>query len=66
MKRRKVISVLMRVTSWISLATAAFVAFGFALGMGGDNGSPVSMVLFFEFIGLVCWWISSGDEKKSG
>lgn len=66
MKRRRVIAVLMRISSWVLLACAAIVAFGCAFGMGGEgSGAPVSMVLTLVFIGLICWWISAGDEKKS-
>ena len=64
MSRKKIIAVLMKVASWILLASAAVVAFCFAMGMSEGTGAPVALVLMLEFIGLVCWWVSAGDGKK--
>ena len=61
--RRRTLLALMRIASWILMASAAVVAFCYAAGLGGHDSALVVLALIFEAIGLGCWWISAGSSR---
>lgn len=54
--------IVMRLTSYASLITAATLALAYALGLCDGSSAAVVLALLFEVIGLGCWWISGGRK----
>jgi len=48
----------MKLSAYVSLATAAVLALAYAMGMCDGNAAAAVLALMFEAVGLICWRMS--------